>query len=134
MRFAGLDRKVNFELEGNFHRDIRGAKIRFRGDGNADDLEAASYMEGFSLKQTGKAGDITAGKPPADYADYPYIEWYGDNNGRVVLELDAEQIEVIGKPIPACESDPISRNEQAENMAGFLTGLACAMNGPSCCT
>lgn len=131
MRFAGLDRKVTIELEGNFHRDIRGAKIRFRGDGDADDSEAASYMEGFSLKQTGNVGDITAGRPPADYADYPYIEWYGDNNGRVVLELASEQVEVIGMPIPACESDPISREKQAENMAGFLTGLACAMNVPA---
>ena len=61
MQFAGLNKKVTFELEGNFHRDIRGAKIRFRGDGNADDPEAASYMEGFSLKQTGNAGDMTAG-------------------------------------------------------------------------
>lgn len=131
MRFAGLNRKVTFALEGNFHRDIRGAKIRFRGDGDADDPEAASYMDGFALKQTGSVGDITAGRPPADYVDYPYIEWYGDENGRVVLELEAEQVEIIGKPIPACESDPISRNEQAENMAGFLTGLACEMNVPA---
>jgi len=131
MRFAGLDRKVTFELEGNFHRDIRGAKIRFRGDGNADDVEAASFMEGFALKQTGKAGDITAGRPPADFCAYPYLEWYGNENGRVVLELDAEQVEVIGAPIPACESDPISRDDQAQNMAGFLTGMACAMNVPA---
>ena len=40
-------------------------------------------------------------------------------------------MEVIGKPIPACESDPISRNEQAENMAGFLSGLSCAINVPA---
>ncbi|MFH1108390.1 MAG: hypothetical protein V1790_04215 [Planctomycetota bacterium] len=131
MTFAGLDRKVTFELDGNFHRDIRGAKIRFRGDGNADDPEAASYMEDFALKQTGKVGDITAGLPPRDYSSTPYLEWYSEENGRVVLELDPEQVEVIGKPIPACESDPISREGQAENMAEFLTGLATAMNVPA---
>jgi hypothetical protein len=132
MRFAGLNNKVIFDLEGNFHRDIRGAKICFRGDGNADDPEAASFMDGFALKQTGKVGDMTAGKPPYDYGvRYPYLEIYGDDNGRIVLELEPEQVEVIGKPIPACESDPISREEQAENMAGFLTGLACAMNVPA---
>ncbi len=132
MRFAGLDRKVGFELEGNFHRDIRGAKIRFRGDGSADDAEAESFMDGFALKQTGKVGDITTGVPPSDYlVGAPYVEWYGDENGRVVLELDPEQVEVVGKPIPACESDPISREEQAENMAEFLTGLATAMNVPA---
>ena len=132
MRFAGLNKKVTFDLEGNFHRDIRGAKIRFRGDGNADDPEAASYMEGFVLQQTGKVGDMPAGRPPYDYGvRYPYLEIYGDQNGRIVLELEPDQVEVIGKPIPACESDPISREEQAENMAGFLTGLACAMNVPA---
>jgi hypothetical protein len=52
------------------------------------------------------------------------LEWYGDDNGRVVLELEQNQIEVIGTPIPACESDPISRREQSQNMADFLTGLA----------
>jgi len=131
MRFSGLDRKVGFELEGNFHRDIRGAKIRFRGDGDADDPEAASFMDGFALRQTGKVGDMTAGRSPYDYGRAPYLEAYTDQNGRIVLELDPEQVEVIGKPIPACESDPISREEQAENMAGFLTGLACAMNVPA---
>ena len=131
MRFAGLNKKVTFDLEGNFHRDIRGAKIRFRGDGSADDAEAESFMDGFALKQTGKVGDITAGLPPRDYSSTPYLEWYSEENGRVVLELEPEQVEVIGKPIPACESDPISREGQAENMAGFLTGLACAMNVPA---
>ena len=57
-------------------------------------------------------------------AHNPYFEWYGDENGRVVIELDPEQVEVFGKPIPACESDPISREEQARNMAGFLAGVS----------
>src|SRR5207244_2413334 len=30
MRFVGLKRQVTFDLKGDFHRDIRGAKIRFR--------------------------------------------------------------------------------------------------------
>ena len=131
MKFAGLNEKVTFNLEGNFHRDIRGAKIRFRGDGNADDPEAASYMRSFAIEQTGKVGDITSGRPPADYSNYPYVEIYGDKNGLIVLELEPEQLEVIGTPIPACESDPISREEQAENMAGFLTSIACAIKAPA---
>ena len=69
-------------------------------------------------------GDMTAGLPPQDYAAYPYFEWYSEANGRVVLELDPEQVEVIGKPIPACESDPVSREKQQQNMAAFLGGLA----------
>jgi len=38
MKFAGLKEKVTFELEGNFHRDIRGAKIYFTGDAYEGDF------------------------------------------------------------------------------------------------
>ena len=125
MRFAGMQEQVTFDLKGNFHRDIRGAKIRFRSDGEEPDAQAASFMEHFSLRQTGDVGDITTGKPPSDYAvGYPYIEWYSEENGRVVIELDPDQVEVIGRPIPACESDPISREQQARNMANFLGGVS----------
>ena len=49
MKFAGMKEKVVFDLEGDFHRDIRGAKARLRGDGeSANAEESAKYMEGFS--------------------------------------------------------------------------------------
>ena len=55
MLFAGMKEKVVFELEGNFHRDIRGAKVRLRGDGElADAAQAKEYMEDFSTIQKGK--------------------------------------------------------------------------------
>jgi len=130
MRFAGLAEKVTFDLKGDFHRDIRGAKIHFVGEGREDDPTAVSYMDSFAVQQTGKVGDITAGLPPYDYTRYPYIEVYADDNGRIVLELEPEQVTVIGKPIPACESEPVSREAQAENMASFLGGLAQDMNLP----
>lgn len=131
MRFVGMDEVVKLELEGDFHRDIRGAKIRFRNskprDRNhsvtLDDVRSGSYMRGFSPVQTGKAGDITAGLPPQDYSNYPYLEFYSDQNGRVVLELEPEQIAVIGKPIPWQETEPVSRQEQHDNLVCFLTGL-----------
>lgn len=124
MRFAGKEGKVTFDLEGNFHRDIRGAKIHLSGDGREDDPDAAGYMKDFAFHQAGEVGDITAGRPPQDYTKYPYIEWYAEENGRVVIELDPDQVKLIGQPIPACESDPISREDQARKMAGFLAGLS----------
>jgi hypothetical protein len=133
MKFAGKKEKVTFDLEGNFHRDIRGAKIHFSNDADADNDEAQRYMEGLASHQTGKTGDITAGLPPKDYVDYPYIEWYSDENGRVVIELEPVQVEVVGTPIPALESDPVSRREQAQNMAGFLCGLAADLGLPENC-
>ena len=133
MKFAGLKEKVTFDLEGNFHRDIRGANIRFTGDAYEDQksVDGEKYMEGFSLHQTGSVGDITAGLPPYDYTkDEAYFEWYGAENGRVVIELEQHQVELLSMPIPVCESDPIDRKKQAENMAGFLCGVAEACNIP----
>jgi len=127
MRFSGFEKTIMFDLEGNFHRDIRGTKIHLSGNGFEDDEKARKYMHCFSSTQTGKVGDITAGLPPQDYVSYPYIEWYGDENGRVVIELEPDQIRVIGEPIPTCESDPVSRQEQAQNMIEFLRGLTESM-------
>ena len=81
-------------------------------------------MSGFSLRQTGKVGDMTLGRPPVDYVPYPYFEWYSEENGRVVLELDSDRVELMSQPIPFEESDPISREEQEANMAQFLRSLA----------
>jgi len=133
MKFAGIKEKVTFDLEGNFHRDIRGAKIHFTGDAyeDATDVDSGNYFEGFARHQTGNVGDITAGLPPNDYGSTPYIEWFSHENGRVVLELEPVQIEVIGRPIPAIESDPISREQQKHNMAAFLGSLAQEMNIPA---
>jgi hypothetical protein len=132
MQFAGMKDKVTFDLEGDFHRDIRGAKIYFIGDSSETDSseDAAGYMESFAQHQTGQAGDITAGLPPRDYVSYPYLEIYSDQNGRIVIELEPFQIEVIGTPIPAIESDPVSRRQQNRNMAAFLGGLAAELNLP----
>lgn len=131
LRFAGMDGLVTLELNGNFHRDIRGAKIRLNGPDNEDNQKARSYMSEFAPMQTGNAGDITAGKPPRDYVDHPYIEWYSEQNGRVLLELQPQQLEVIGRPIPACESDPISRSQQALLMARFLADVSLETGTPA---
>ena len=48
----------------------------------------------------------------------------------MVIDLDHDQVQVIGRPIPACESDPISRAEQAKNMAEFLAGLSQVEGAP----
>ena len=133
MRFAGMKDKVTFCLEGDFHRDIRGAKIRFTGDAAEAEppADAKQYMEGFASHQTGKVGDIAAGLPPHDYGQAPYLEWFGEENGRVVIELEPVQVQVIGTPIPARESYPISREQQRRNMAEFLGGIAAEVNLPA---
>ncbi len=122
LRFAGMNEPVGLNLKGDFHRDIRGTKLELLGapDAILHGDEARRYLTGFCSVQTGKVGDITAGLPPHDYVRYPYIEWYSEENGRVVLEYDASRVHVIGSPIPYGESFPTSREQQASNMAEFL--------------
>jgi len=127
LKFAGMKERVVFDLKGDFHRDIRGSKVRIHGDGESANIqEASEYMQGFSILQEGNVGDMTAGLPPCDYGalGQGYYEWYSDMNGRVVIELDTEMVDLLTSPIPACESDPIDRKQQAENMAKFLCGVA----------
>jgi hypothetical protein len=136
IKFAGMKKTVKFDLKGDFHRDIRGTKIKLTGEGENREVpgheEGENYMKSFSPTQTGDVGDITAGlptgknengEPTYEYSSYPYIEWYSDENGRCVLELDPEQVEIIGTPIPICESEPVDRKKQAENMEKFIVGL-----------
>ncbi len=131
MRFAGVKENIVFDLKGDFHRDIRGAKVRLCGDGEfANAEESARYMKGFSKLQEGNVGDMTAGREPVDYVNYPYFEWYSDDNGRIVIELEHEQVEILTQPIPAQESFPLDRKKQAENMANFLSGIAAACDIP----
>ena len=133
LRFVGLSDKVTLDLAGDFHRDIRGAKIRLTGDKPIDTEatpESVERLAGFVTRQTGDAGDITAGLPPADYTSYPYIEWYSHQNGRVVIEQQPEQVQVVGRPIPAIESDPVAREKQNRQMQNFLGGIVDGLNNP----
>lgn len=128
MRFTGVKGKITFDLQGNFHRDIRGIKIHFNGPAKSQQLRSDTYMEGFARHQIGKVGDMTAGFEPADYiSGRCYLEWYSYGNGRVVIELEQSQVKVIGTPMPPEQCEPISRQEQARNFNEFMTEIAKAL-------
>src|SRR2546426_2720455 len=42
---------------------------------------------------------IEAKEPYYPYVEYPYLEWFSEKNGRVVLELDNPQLTVIDEGI-----------------------------------
>jgi hypothetical protein len=124
IQFAGMKEKVVLKLRGNFHRDIQGAKLRFTGDAGEQPHDAVAHMQGFWPEQNGKAGDITAGLAPYDFGRLPYIEWYSEGNGRVVIEPDKDHVEVIGQPMPLDKAIRVSREEQAENLMEFMATIA----------
>ena len=118
MEFVGMKR-VTFDLKGDFHKDIRGTMICFTGDGSSRDTQQArNYMQGFASHQTGRAGDITTGKPPSDYkVGYPYIELYTDQHGRMVIELEPEQVTVLGTLRPFLDAEPVRPEQEMSEMA-----------------
>jgi hypothetical protein len=127
LRFVGKAEDVTLDLEGDFHRDIRGTVIRIHNPEPAE--RRPGYMDRFANHHTGRVGDITAGLEPRDYVEYPYLEFYSDQNGRIVLELDHEQLQVIGTPRPWREEMAVSREEQQRNLLGWLSTLSAGLGG-----
>src|SRR5262249_27486528 len=128
LRFAGMSELVTLDLVGDFHRDIRGAKLRLKPREQPEESdEARSYTNGLASLQTGDVGDITAGLPPRDYVDYPYVEWYGRENGRVVLELGPDEVEVIGQPLPWQETERVDIEKTEELLANYLAGMVSSL-------
>ena len=72
---------------------------------------------------------IEAGDPYYSHASYPYIEWFSETNGRVVLELDPSQVEVLDteEVAPRREKSPRElvedQRKRGEAMVSFLAGL-----------
>jgi hypothetical protein len=67
-----------------------------------------------------KAGDLFY-----PYVQYPYIEWYADN-GRVVLELDPSQVEIVeSAPVEAKSPKELVADERkrVEAMGAFLGAM-----------
>ena len=59
---------------------------------------------------------------------YPYIEWYSDANGRVVLELDPSQVEILDQgvvpPRDKTPTDLVKDDKKREKaMADFMSGM-----------
>ena len=63
---------------------------------------------------------------------YPYIEWYSDRNGRVVLELDPSQVEILDSEGPVREKTPAELAEDAKKRSrafvAFMVGLVRALS------
>ena len=107
LRFAGLPEVVRVDLEGDFLTDIRGTRVVLVGRYRGSMEEARRYMDGFAVQQIGQIGNMTAGRPPTEWTDYPYFEWQSDANERVVLDPEPQQVHVI-QPTRAAVESPFS--------------------------
>jgi hypothetical protein len=95
LKFLGMAEVVRLDLAGDFASDVRGRRLRLRNPKPTHRNGDPGYMDKFSATQTGEVGDITAGLPPYPHVKYPYVEWYSRENGRVVMEFEADEVEVV---------------------------------------
>jgi hypothetical protein len=123
--FHGKDEAVTLDLQGNAWRDLAGHLLRFTNPDPPKDFD----LTGLATWQRGVAGDITAsrkvkvpectmeelhalfaaGQPfPWHWGNSLYLEWFSDDNGRVVIESSSFQLEIDG-PAAWSMSEPTAR-------------------------
>jgi len=136
-------RTVTAELQGNPYRDIAGRTLTFR---HPSPDPKAHITEALALKHHGQAGDITASRkvkvptiplseiyknPKYENGNFPhvwknslYLEWFSQENGRVVLETEEFELTVSNPVWQMSSADEEEAREQASQaLVGFLDQL-----------
>jgi hypothetical protein len=144
LHLAGLAEPIVLELEGNPWRDLAGHRVVFKNP--KPPRKAACTLV---PRQTGRVGDITASRkvkvldcPLEDLAklhklDQPvphhwenslYLEWFGEINGRVVVETAGFEISIDPEPawVMTPDEEVSQREANREAMEGFANALGAA--------
>jgi hypothetical protein len=146
---AGRAEPIELDLSGNAWRDLAGRRLEFV---NPEPTPPPADLAGFAARQTGAVGDITASrkvkvpevsmdelmrlhearKPfPWHWGNSLYLEWFGEQNGRVVIESATFQLTV--SPAIAWDMTPAEEEEQrranAAAMGNFMERLGDAVAG-----
>jgi hypothetical protein len=108
---VGRDKPIRLDLCGNCLRDLAGCFVKFE---NPQAKPAADEDVALADRQSGVAGEITASRrvrvfdvpleealcitregkaPPEHMGNCFYLEWFGDTNGRVVIESTDYEID-----------------------------------------
>ena len=112
--------RVVFDLEGDFHEDIRGSDIVLKNDAPADkntSLERDdTYMERFDTVQRGTVGDMTAG--------FPLGPWTEEIAQRLKMQLEVvwQENGITGTELE--ERRRAVTTDYAEKIAGGRTLLS----------
>ena len=139
--FAGRAAPVELVLKGNCWRDLAGRRLEFTNPAPKPGLPA-----GLAPRQQGTVGDITAsrkvkvpdipleqiGEYYAAHKPFPwhwgnslYLEWFGERNGRVVIESTDYVLKIVGDStwdMMAAEEEA-QRRANGEAMTGFMERL-----------
>jgi hypothetical protein len=140
--FVGRGEPVILELKANCWQDLAGRRLEF-----TNPQPKPGDLGSFAVNQAGVVGDITASRKvkvpdiPMDqigeyylrkkswtwhWSNSLYLEWFGQRNGRVVIESAAFDLKIMGEP--AWEMTETEQETQgranAEAMNGFIERLA----------
>ncbi|MCY2990108.1 MAG: hypothetical protein NTY19_19875 [Planctomycetota bacterium] len=118
LRLAGRDELLRLELGGNCRPDLAGWRFRIVRLEPIPAWAKPVDLDGFATEQIGEAGDILADQmlrhydcpvdellariragepPPTDLRPALYLEWYSDQNGRVVIQDTRLGVERLGR-------------------------------------
>lgn len=133
IHLAGRNEPLTLDLAGNPWRDLAGHRIVFKNPTPA--REGSSTL---SPHQTGRVGDITASRKvrvldcpledlpilhkhnqpvPRHWENSLHIEWFGDANGRVVIEATGFEISIDPGPAWTMTADEETAQREANQAA-----------------
>lgn len=144
--FAGRAEPVVLDLAGNPWRDLAGRRLDFVNPAPRPDPQAAR----LAARQTGTTGDITAsrkvkvpdiplgqigdyvdaGKPfPWHWGNALYLEWFGETDGRVVIETASFQLTVSPDATwdMTAEEEAEQRKANAAGLGDFVAAAGAAL-------
>jgi len=146
LHLAGHKEPLTLDLVGNPWRDLAGHRVIFKNPAPTPTREATSKIV---PQQTGYVGDITASRKvkvldcplkelatlhrekrpvPHHWANCLYLEWFGDTNGRIVVEATGFEISIDSEPawIMTPDDETAQREANHSAMVDFANSLGTA--------
>ncbi len=139
----GREEPVVLELKGNAWPDLAGCLLKFTNPSKPD---PHPHLETLNPIQEGQIGDITASrkvrvfdipfedayamckrgeKPPEHMANSLYMEWFSQQNGRVVIESAEYQLEISEPEWRLTAEENEERARQADDgMSWFMRKIS----------
>jgi hypothetical protein len=143
---AGRRKAVTLELKGNAWPDLAGCLLTFK---NPLKRVAHQHLDSLNSTQSGQIGDLTAsrkvrvpsvpmeeflnwpkgkGKPPSHWANCLYLEWFSEQNGRVVIESTDYELNITAPEWRLTPEEDEQRAKDAANgMNWFMQKLTDAI-------
>ncbi len=151
LRIEGIEEPLQLKLAGNCHPDLAGWRFKIvRTDPIPDWAEPLSHSEKIATDQSGHVGDITADQllkqfecsveeflertragdpPPTTLHKALYLEWFSNNNGRVVIQSTRLAVRRQGERAFELTDDEWAEQarQNSEEMTHFMLQLGDAI-------